>query len=104
AVRALSVLSLCAPLAQAAADILGADLEGVADVLEGEQPAPIAGRDPLARLVEHLPAARISRMRVLLVAVDRVLEHRQHEKALALEPALPAECREELCREKKDRV
>jgi hypothetical protein len=60
--------------------------------------------DPLARLLVHLPAARIPRMRVLLVAVDRVLQDCEHEETLALEPALAPERREELGRQENVRL
>src|SRR5207247_4572680 len=86
-----AVLVLLAPLSEPAADVLRVDLERVADVLEGEEPDAIRGRDPFARLLVHLAAARIPRVRVLLVAVDRVLEDGQHEESLALEPALRSE-------------
>src|SRR5207249_6238116 len=94
--RPAPLLVLLAPFPEPTAHVLRVDLERVADVLEGEEPDAIRGRDPLARLIVHLAAARVPRVRVLLVAVDRVLEDRQHEEALALEPSLPAEGREEL--------
>jgi len=43
-------------------------------------------------------------VRVLLVAVDRVLEDGQHEEALALEPALATEGREVLGRKEHVRL
>src|SRR5205814_4888727 len=95
---------LLLPLPEPAADVLRVDLQGVADILEREEPGPILGRDPLARLVEDLLATRLPRVRVLLVAVDRVLEHGEHQEPLALETALAAECREELCREQHVRL
>src|SRR5205823_5372959 len=63
-----------APLSQAAPDVLGADLQGVADVLEGEQPGAVRGLDPVARLVEELAAAQVACVGILLVAVDGILE------------------------------
>src|SRR5205814_898788 len=63
---------------------------------EREEPDSVLRADPFARLVEHLPPARFPRMRVLLVAVDGVLEDGEHEQTFALEPALPTKRREEL--------
>ena len=50
------------------------------------------------RLLEHLRAPRIAGVGVLLVAVDGVLEHREHQQPLALETARAPERREELGR------
>src|SRR5262245_6253581 len=68
--RPLARLVPLTPLPETAADVLRVDLEGVADVLEREQPASIFRRDPFLGLEEHLVAARIADVRVLLVAVD----------------------------------
>src|SRR5262245_32640733 len=95
---------LLAPVPQTAPHVLGVDLERVADVLEREEPAAVARDDPLLGLLEHLLPARIARVRVLLIAVDGVLEHREHEQALALESAGAAERREELSREQNVRL
>src|SRR5207249_3477959 len=103
-VRPASLLVLLPPLAETAPHVLGADLERVADVLEGEEPGAVFRADPLASLIEHLVTARLPRVRVLLVTVDGVLQDGEHEQALALESALAAKRREELGRQENVRL
>src|SRR5262249_58716271 len=88
------------PLPETAPYVVGVDLEGLADVLEGEEPGAVHRQHPLPRLLEHLPPPRVAGVRVLLVAVDGILEHREHEEPLAFETTRPPECREVLCGEK----
>src|SRR6185503_18892138 len=89
-----------APFAQTTTDVVRVDLERVADVLEREEPASVAGQHPFTGFVEHLRAARIPRVRKLLVAVDGVFEDREHEQSLTLEATGTPERRKELCWEK----
>jgi len=72
------------PFAQASAHELRADLEGVADALEGEQHAAVPRLEPLLRLLEQLACNGSARAGIALVADDGVLEDREHEETLAL--------------------
>src|SRR2546428_2820517 len=80
-------------------EIVGIEPEDVADVLEGEEPALVGILDPLLGLVEELLAAGVLRPGLLAVHVDRVLEHGDHETALAVMLAAPADPIEELRRQ-----
>jgi hypothetical protein len=56
-----------------------ADLEGIAEVLEGERRRVVVRVQPITHVREHLTSLRILRRRVLPEAVDSVPEHREHE-------------------------
>src|SRR5262245_11117583 len=56
------------PRRQAAPQVLGVDLQRLADVLVGEEPSAIVRRDPLLGLVEQLLAVPVTRDSVLLEA------------------------------------
>jgi hypothetical protein len=86
------------PLAQAPPDVVGVDLQGVADVLEREQPGAVARVDPFPGFLEDLRSPRIAGVSVLLEAVDRILEDRKHEQPLTLESAGTTERRKVLGR------
>ena len=72
------------PFAQPSAHELRADLEGVADALEGEQHAAVPRLEPLLRLLEQVACTRSARAGIALVADDGVLEDGEHEETLAL--------------------
>src|SRR5262249_28460580 len=69
---------------QPAPEIFGLDGQYVADVLEGEDPRAVVALDPLLRVTKQLLAASVARPCQLAIDIDRVLEHRNHEAALAL--------------------
>src|SRR5262249_60855095 len=69
---------------QAATQVLGLDAEHVTDVLEGEYPAVVVALDPLLGIVEELLPTRVARSRELAEDVDGVLEHCDHQAALAI--------------------
>src|SRR5256712_9116123 len=87
------------PHTEPAPEIVGIEPEDVADVLEGEEPRLVGILDPLLGLVEELLAAGVLRPGLLAVHVDRVLEHGDHETALAVMLAAPADPIEELRRQ-----
>src|SRR5438093_10107767 len=70
--------------AQTAAEIVGVDVEGLADALEGEERVAIPRLHPGSRLVEQEPRGRVAGPVTPAIAVEGVLEYRQHEQALAL--------------------
>src|SRR5262249_48117962 len=57
-----------APLTEATPHVVSVDLQGVADVLEREEPGAVSRIHPLLRLLEDLPPARIAGVSILLVA------------------------------------
>src|SRR5262249_36406781 len=94
--RPLNAETSLTPLAETAPHVVGVDLQGLADVLEREEPRAVDREHPLARLLEHLPSPWVPGVGVLLVAVDGILEHGEHQETLALEAAGPPEGREVL--------
>src|SRR4030095_7881021 len=89
-----------APLAEPSPHVVGVDFEGIADVLEREEPGAVGRIHPLPGLLEDLRPARVAGMGILLVAVDRVLEDGEHQQPLALETAGTAKRRKVLSWEK----
>src|SRR5437588_4347245 len=81
---ALAATSTLLPRAQPPAQVVGVDVQDVADVLEREQPGAIGILDPRLRLLEELLAAGIAGLGLLAIDVDRVLEHGDHEPTLAV--------------------
>src|SRR5207247_6026553 len=71
----------------------------MADGWEGEGAGLVGIVAPLLGLVEGLLGARVPRPGLLAVHVDRVLEHGDHETALAVMLAAPADPIEELRRQ-----
>src|SRR6185369_16496188 len=84
-----------------APQIVGVDVEHVADVLKREEPAAVGIFDPLLGLAKELAAARILRPGLLAIDVDRVLEDGDHQAPLAIVLAAPAHAVEELRREER---
>src|SRR5262249_19113380 len=84
---------------QRSTDGVGVELEGVADVHEGEWPAWVAGHEPGACLGRQ-GRALATRAELSRETADRVFEDRQHERSLpprgaaptATDPLLLPEC------------
>src|SRR5688572_10224908 len=96
--------ALLAPLRKSLANVLGVQAEHFADVLIGEGPFPFTGLDPFLGVLEEEPAARIAGERVLLVALDCILQHCEHQASLADKTALTGEGSEVLCRQQSVRL
>ena len=92
---------LCAltPLAQTATEVVGIDLEALADPLEREESAAVGRYEPPSRFRECLPAPRVARKGILPVAVNGVLENGKHEQTFALGASRAARRRVELDRQ-----
>src|SRR5262249_54033104 len=73
--------------------------ERVADVHEREEPGLVGRRDPLLGVEIELPPLGILGVHLLLEAVHRVLEHRDHQAMLAIDERLLAKRPEELRRQ-----
>src|SRR5262245_29012424 len=89
------------PRMETAPQVVGVDVEHVADVLEREEPAAVGIFDPLLGLAKELAAARVLRPSLLAVDVDRVLENGNHQAPLAVVLAAPAHAVEELRRQQR---
>jgi len=95
-VRTAARPALRRAVGESGADVVGIDPEHVADVLEGEHPIGVAGRDPGFGLFELLTVARVARERVALIALDRVLKDGQHQPAFAVYESRELRTREHL--------
>ena len=91
--------SALAPFLEPSSQIVGVELQRVTDVLAREYPGVVRGEQPLLGLGKKLAAPRFTSERELLIAVDGVLEHREHQALLtSRRRASAAEVREELRR------
>src|SRR5436190_15544705 len=92
------------PRAQTPAEVVGFEVEHVADVLERVEPGAVGVVEPLLRLEEELLAAGIVGRGLLAVNVHRVLEDRDHQPALPVVLPPPPDPIEVLRREQRIRL